>query len=161
YLRDYQRVAGATDDYTRESFLVMAAAGDIDKAEKYCRERIDHQDPATPVILEALVADCTRQYRMGQALAYLQDWLELQPDDIQALLYQVTMDRPGNRLDEAIARYHRILQLAPDHQAARFGLAATLLQTRRYQEALPCLEDVLKRDPDSGETLILLAQCRD
>jgi tetratricopeptide (TPR) repeat protein len=161
YLRDYQRVAGATEDYTLESFLVMAAAGDIDKAEKYCQGRIDHQDPATPVILEALAAGCTRQYRFIQALAYIQHWLDLQPDDIQALLYQISMDQFGNRLDEAITRYHRILQLDPDHQAARLGLAATLLQTRRYEEALPCLEALLQRDPDSGEVLILLAQCRD
>ena len=161
YLRDYQRVAGATDDYTRESFLVMAASGDIDKAEKYCRERIDHQDPATPVILEALVAGCMRQYRLGQALAFLQHWLDLQPDDIQALFYQITMDHLGNRLDEAIARYRRILQLDPENQAARLGLAATFIDTRRYEEALPHLEALRQREPHNGEVLILLAQCQD
>ena len=161
YLRDYQRVAGATDDFTRESFLVMAAAGDIDKAEKYCQERIDHQDPATPVILEALVAGCMRQYRLSQALAFLQHWLDLQPDDIQALFYQITMDRLGHRLDEAIARYRRILQLDPEHQAARLGLAAVLIDTRRYEEALPHLEALRQSEPHNGEVLTLLAQCQD
>jgi predicted Zn-dependent protease len=161
YLRDYQRVAGATDDYTRESFLVMAASGEIDKAEKYCRERIDHQDPATPVILEALVAGCMRQYRLGHALAFLQQWLEFQPDDIQALFFQVSMDHLGNRLDEAIARYRRILQLDPEFQAARLGLATTFIEARRYQEALPYAEAARQREPHNAAALILLFQCQD
>jgi tetratricopeptide (TPR) repeat protein len=161
YLREHQRVAGDSDDYTRESFLVMAAEGDIDKAEKYCQERIDRQDPATPVILEALVSGCMRQYRLAQALAFLQHWLELQPDDTQALLFQITMDHIGHRLDDAIARYRRILQVDPEHQTAQLRLAGTLIETRRYEEALPYLEAVRQREPANGEALVLLAQCQD
>jgi predicted Zn-dependent protease len=161
YLRDYQRVAGASDDFIRESFLVMAAEGDLDKAEKYCQERIDHQDPATPVILEALVAGCMRQYRVAQAAAFLQHWLELQPDDTQALLFQITLDHMQHHLDEAIARYRRVLQLDPEHNVARLRLAGTLIETRRYEEAIPYLEAVRQREPTNPEALILLAQCQD
>ena len=121
YLRDYQRTAGATDDYTRESFLLMAVQGEIDKAEKYCRRLIDHGDPATPQILEALVTGCMRQYRFSEAIAYLTQWLDLEPDDTQALMFQISIDHLRQHTDDAIARYQRVLQLDPDHDAARFA----------------------------------------
>jgi predicted Zn-dependent protease len=161
YLRDYQRVAGATEEWVRETYLVTAAEGDVDRVEKACQERIDRKDPAAPVILEALVNGCMKQYRLVQAAAYLQHWLELQPDDTQALLFQITMDHMRYRPNDAIARYRRVLQLDPEHQAARLRLAQTLLETRRFEEATPLLETVLRREPQNWQAVILLAQCQD
>jgi predicted Zn-dependent protease len=161
YLRDYQRAAGSTDDYTRESFLLMAAQGDTDKAEKYCRRLLDQNDPATAHILEALVAGCMRQYRFSEGLVYLQQWLDLEPDDMQALLFQISIDHLRQAPDDAIARYQRVLQLDPDHDGARFRFASTLVENRRYHDAMPHLEMLRQRQPKNMHVLVLLAQCRD
>jgi predicted Zn-dependent protease len=161
YLMQYRQAAGASEDYVRESFLLMAARGEVDKVEKYCQDLLERKDPATPLVLEALVAGCLRQYRLAEGAAFLQHWLDLQPDDTQALLCQISFDHFRQRPEEAVARYRRVLQLDPEHDSARLQLAVTLVETRQYQEAIPLLDALRQRQPDNCQVLVLLAQCQD
>jgi predicted Zn-dependent protease len=161
YLKQYQQAAGSSDDFVRECFLVRAARGEVDEAAKYCQDRLENKDPAAPLILEALVSGCMRQYRLAEGAAFLQHWLDLKPDDTQALLFQIGFDRLRQRPEEAIARYRRVLELDPEHDSARLQLAATLVETRQYQEAFSTLEGLRQRQPDNAQVLVLLAQCQD
>jgi predicted Zn-dependent protease len=161
YLKDYQRAAGSTDDYVRESFLLLAAQGELDRAEKYCQDLIARKDPATPLALEALVSGCMRQYRLTEGTAFLQHWLDLRPNDTRALLFQVGLDQIRSHADQVMAGYRRVLQLDPEYDSARLRLAAALLDTRQYQEALSQLEALRQRQPTNWEGLVLLAQCQD
>jgi tetratricopeptide (TPR) repeat protein len=161
YLKDYQRAVGASEDFVRESFLVRAARGEVDEAAKYFQDQLDRKDPETPLVLEALVAGCMRQYRLAEAAAFLQHWLTLQPDDTRALLHQCYLDHLRQAPDEAIAHYRRVLQVDPEHEAARLQLAASLVETRQYQEALPLLEMLRQRQPENWQALVLLARCQD
>jgi tetratricopeptide (TPR) repeat protein len=159
YLKDYQRAAGPTDDFVRESFFLLAAQGELDKTEKYCQDLVARKDPATPLALEALVTGCMREYRLGEGTAFLQHWLELRPNDTRALLFQIGLDQMRRRADQVIAGYRRVLQLDPDYHSARVQLATALLETKQYQEALAQLEAL--RQPANTEALVLMAQCQD
>lgn len=161
YLKEYQQEAGISEDFVRESVLVMAAQGKIDETSKYCQDLLERKDSAAPLVLEALVSGCIRQYRLAEATSFLQHWVELQPDDTEALLYQCYFDHMRQASEEAIPRYHRVLQLDPEHDTAHLQLAGTLLELRQYQEALPHLEMLRQRQPENWLALVFLARCRD
>jgi Tfp pilus assembly protein PilF len=161
YLKDYRQAAGVNDDFVRESALVLAARGEVDETAKYCQELLERQDPATPLILEAVVLGCMQKYRLSQAAALLQRWLDVNPDDTQALFLQCYFDHLRQAPEAAIARYHRVLQLDPEHDSARVQLAASLVEQRQYAEALPHLELLQQRQPSNWHALVLLARCQD
>jgi len=54
-------------------------------------------------------------------------------------------------LGEAIKAYRKALELSPGFVAAELNLGISLLLAERVDEALFCLESVLKRDPHNGE----------
>ena len=49
---------------------------------------------------------------------------------------------------QAERRFRRLLELQPDHEAARFGLFHTLYGLRRYDEALQLIEQLRRSHPD-------------
>jgi len=56
-----------------------------------------------------------------------------------------------------------VLELEPERQDAREALVSCLLDAdvRAYVEALPLLEEILRRRPDDANVLVLLALCRE
>jgi len=161
YLRKYQQAGGSAAAFDRESFLLAAARGEIERAEKYFQRALKHPEAATPLILEALVSGCLRQERLVEGMAFLQRWLELQPENTQALLFQAHFDRLQQDVQEALATYRRILQLDPEQDAAKLPLAEILMETRQYEAALPLLDSLRQRQPHNEQVLVLLAQCQD
>jgi predicted Zn-dependent protease len=159
YLKEYQQIAGAGDDFVRESFLIAAAQGDNERAEQICRDRFEKNDDT--LACEALVMGLMRQYRLPDAAGYLDKWLALEPNDTQALLLRLSLDQLRRHPDDIIAGYGRILELDPEHDAARFRLASALIETRQYRDALPQLDTLGKRQPKNVAVMVLLAQCRD
>jgi predicted Zn-dependent protease len=161
YLQKHQQAGGPRDDFVREFALIMAAQGAIDKAAEYCMPLLERKDAAAALALEALVSGCTRQYRLAEAAAFLQRWLEIRPDDTQALLYQCHFDHMRGQLEEAVPRYYHVLQLDPEHYSARHQLAATLVELRRFLEALSHLEMLQQCQAANAQSLVLLARCWD
>jgi tetratricopeptide (TPR) repeat protein len=161
YLQKYQQAGGEGEDLDRESLLLAASRGDIDRAVKYFQDEQQRPDAALPLILEALVSGCLRQDRFSEGNAFLQRWLELQPNDSQALLFQAGFTRLWKTPQDAIAEYRRLLELDPELDAARLPLASILVEVRQYEEAIPLLERVRQRQPNNLQALILLAQCQD
>lgn len=161
YLQKYKQAGGTSEDFDRETFLVAAARGETDRAAKYFQDQQQRPDSAIPLILEALVSGYQRQERFNEGATFLQKWLELQPDDTQALLFQARLDRFFKGPQDAIAKYRHILQLDPELDSAKLPLAALLVETRQYQEAIPLLESLRQRQFNNLQTLVLLARCRD
>ena len=60
------------------------------------------------------------------------------------------------RLNKAIARYRRALQINPDCIESRRNLGKILVAKRKFLDAVIHLEEVLALDPDDGETLATL-----
>ena len=89
HLRQAQRLQNPpSEDAVREWAMFRAASGDLDgEAGDYLRNDVrrnpdpDHSAPAR----EALAEGCLRTYRVLDALNGLKAWLDLRPDEVEAL----------------------------------------------------------------------------
>src|SRR5438128_1576115 len=58
------------------------------------------------------------------------------PEVARSLMEEAAAARDANRVDEAIAKYSRVLEVAPELASAYVNLGAVLFETGRYDEAL-------------------------
>jgi tetratricopeptide (TPR) repeat protein len=161
FLAKYQEARGC-DEAVSFELLLLSAECQVDRVAAVCRGRVERGDPDTPLILEALARGFLRQYRIAEARFCLRRWLRDQPDNPQALAMQAQL-----RLDyehawaEAVKGFSRALELDPDHEEARVGLAVALLESKRFAEAAEQLERLRQLQPDNLRVRVGLAECRD
>ncbi|WP_372605179.1 tetratricopeptide repeat protein [Actibacterium sp.] len=65
--------------------------------------------------------------------------------------------RTHHRIEDAIAAYHRALELLPEDMGLLNNLGVTYIATRNYAEAIPCFERMLAINPASAPALNNLA----
>jgi tetratricopeptide (TPR) repeat protein len=160
HLRECQRLRqGTTDEITLEWSLLRAAAGHLDEVEEYLHRRAAQAPDEAPLVWEALAAGYARVYRVLDALAVLERWLEGRPDDVQALVLRGNVYRKVKASQSAAADFRRAVELAPERDDARWGLAVSLVEIGRYQEALTHLEQLRPRRPDDPELRVRVARC--
>jgi tetratricopeptide (TPR) repeat protein len=159
-LQKYQQARGLDDPGSFEQ-LLLSAERTVDQVIDVCHRRVDQGDPEAPLILEAVARGCWRQYRLNEARLCLDRWLQLQPENPQALCLDGQF-----RLDyqhapaAAVASYRRAVQIDPDHEEARLGLAVALLESKDYADALPHLEHLGRVRPENLRVRVGLAECR-
>ena len=161
-LENYQRTRGLDDALTFERLLLTAERSGDDGTMGLCRRHIEQGHPDTPLLYEALTRGYLRQYRLAEARGCLGRWLEAQPDNPEALCLQgqLYLDYEQVR-SAAVETYRRAVEVDPDHEEARLGLAVALLESRQYAEAAEQLEEVRRRQPDNLRVRVGLAECRD
>jgi predicted Zn-dependent protease len=160
-LTQYRRVRGEDDSLILERTLLRAERGDVDAVWPFCHTLVTKGDPATPLILEALVSAYMRLYREREADYYITLWLEQQPDNCQALFLRARLHEFMATTTEAAAVYGRVLELDPERDDARLRLAVCLADLTQAAEAVPHLEHLLDRQPDHLMARVELARCQD
>src|SRR5262249_41620054 len=130
--------------------LLLSAERDVDSVADLCRARVEENRPEAPLVLEAVTRGYLRQYRLPQARACLERWLEIQPDNPQALFMegQVHLDYE-HAVHAAAEKYRRVVQLDPQHEEARVDLAVALMELKNYAEAAEQLEYLRHAQPDN------------
>lgn len=85
-----------------------------------------------------------------QAEAAYGGYLEIRPDDPDALSdLGVSLYQQGS-FDQALANFRRVRELAPDHWESRFNEAVVLaFGLRRYDEAEALVEELRRMQPDN------------
>jgi predicted Zn-dependent protease len=160
HLRESQRLRhGTSDEITLEWSLLRATAGHLDEVEEYLHNRAAQSPEEAPLVWEALAQGYARVYRILDALAVLERWLERRPDDVQALVVRGNVYRKVKAAQSAAADFRRAVELDPARDDARWGLAVSLVEIGRYQEALTHLEQLRPRRPDDPELLVRIARC--
>jgi tetratricopeptide (TPR) repeat protein len=160
-LEKYRQARGVDDAGSFEQLLLSAERG-VDQVAPVCRRRVEQDDPDAPLILEALTRGYLRQYRLGEAHFCLDQWLQRQPDNPQALCMKGQFHLDYERApDRAVESYRRAVELDPEHEEARLGLAVVLLESKSFAEAVQHLEYLCGRLPDNLRVQVGLAQCRD
>jgi predicted Zn-dependent protease len=159
-LEKYQQARGLDDAGSFEQ-LLLSAERRVDQVDDQCRRHIEEGHPDTPLIFEALARGYLRQYRLPEARSCLARWLQAQPDNTQALCLKGQIHLDYERApDQAVESYRRAVELDPEHEEARLGLAITLLQAKTFAEAAEHLEFVRRGQPDNPRLQVGLAQCR-
>jgi tetratricopeptide (TPR) repeat protein len=150
-----------TDEAALEWTMLRAAGGDFaPEVVEYLQTRARKDPASAPMILEAMAEGYVSVYRLFDALACLNIWLQQQPDNPQALFLRGNAMRQAQALPRAVPDYRRVVELEPDNREARKWLALGLEQIGRYEEALTHLEYLRQRQPDDPDVLVPMAACR-
>jgi tetratricopeptide (TPR) repeat protein len=160
-LRLYREVRGRDEAYVFEQ-LLLACECRADAFSDQCWQCVEEGRFDATLLLEALTRGYLHQYRLGQARFCLQSWLQMQPDNPQAFYLQglflldYQQDRSG-----AEKSYRRALELDPDHEEARLGLAVALLMGKSFAQAAEHFKRLLQCQPDNLRVQVGLAECLD
>jgi tetratricopeptide (TPR) repeat protein len=161
HLARCQEIRGAlSQDVALEQTLIRAQRGGMDSVTPYLRSLVEQDDPATPLILEALVRGYLKAFRYGDAGMVLAVWLDRRPDDLEAHLFQGYVSETIGPESEAVSQFRRVLELDPEHDEARVRLADLLINRAVPAEALEHLELLTRRRPGDLYVLTRLARCQ-
>jgi tetratricopeptide (TPR) repeat protein len=117
---------------------------------------------AVPEALEGLSKKCLDNYRLQDALAVLTLWIERQPDNVKPLLLRGwVLEQQAPNPQRALPDYRRAVELDSANDIARLRLAEALVKTKQSAEALPELETLRQRQPESSLVQLNLALCLD
>jgi tetratricopeptide (TPR) repeat protein len=163
FLDRCQEQRGRDDDVVLEKALLTAERGNVDDVFKFCKSRVEADDPATPLILEAVARGCLRAdtYRLVEADWALKTWLGREPDNPMALLLRGRLDHEHYADTAAAAAFRRTLEIDPELDEARDRLTLLLLEIVQPKEAQPHLEYLRRRRPADAGLAVRLAQCHD
>jgi tetratricopeptide (TPR) repeat protein len=159
YLRQYKKLDGVPEALDLEHTLIQVQRGDLSKETEaflwYCVKN-EHQDKI--LILEALAREYLQTYQLQSVLECLNQWLELQPNALQALLWRAQVERVVSRFNMAIDDYEEALKLDPDCDEARLNLAEILVYVHKPMEAAVHFDYLADRQP--GNVAVVLGQAR-
>ncbi|HBI46454.1 MAG TPA: hypothetical protein DDY78_26915 [Planctomycetales bacterium] len=160
-LQMYQQARGSDEAFIFEELLLSAECY-VDQTADLCWHYVEDSRADTPLLLESLTRGYLRQYRLGQARLCLDRWLQMQPDNPQALYLEGLLNFDYRHdPSAAIKSYRRAVELDPEHEEARLGLAVALLQNKDFAEAAEHFERLRQCQPDNASVQIGLAECLD
>jgi tetratricopeptide (TPR) repeat protein len=160
FLARAEKAGARPEDVVLERLLLRAERGEVDEVRPFCRALLDGDGPDAPLALEAVARGLLRTYRLQDALAVLDRWQQLQPDNTQALFLRGLAYDHLDRRHDALTAFRRALQADAEHDEARLSLVRVLLLNGQYAEATPHLEYLRTRLPGNLEVPVLLARCR-
>lgn len=150
---------GVSPDLQLEEYLLRAQRGEVEEVYRYLAPYLFEEGPQTPLVLEALSHAYLFIYRFDLAWKCLDRWLQLEPDNAEALFLRGTYYTLRSRDKAAIADLRRALEIDPDRTAARLLLAQTLLDHQRSEEAAKEFAVAQEQEPSSSAALLGLATC--
>jgi tetratricopeptide (TPR) repeat protein len=143
-----------------EQALLRAQQGDLKSVEGVLLSFVQRDHPDKPRILEALARGYLGTYQLFRALACLDRWVEIQPDNPQALLWRGQTLLLLDRHNAALADYRRVVELDSDEDEGGRKLAEVLLSSHQAAEALPYFTRWRERQPSDTEAILGLARCQ-
>jgi Tfp pilus assembly protein PilF len=158
HLTKYKKLGGVPELYILEQDLLKAQSGALSPVEDDLKAWIAKDPPETVLILEALIKGYLLAYRLPEALACLDQWLDRR-EDIQALIWRGWVREWLRDVFNAKKDYLRALELDPEKDEARLRLAEMLVTTAPA-EAVDHFEILYRRQPADPEVVLGLVLCR-
>ncbi len=148
-----------SDDLVLERALLRAERGEVEVVAKFGRAQVEANDPAAPLLLEAMAHGYIRLYQYRSAEFCLRRWLEREPDNPMALYLRAIMHQQRENRFEALADFRRVVEVDPDFEEARYQVVSLMLDLAQATEALPYLKHLEERQPDNPQLQVYLARC--
>jgi tetratricopeptide (TPR) repeat protein len=160
-LRACQTLLGETsDDIALEWALLQAAGGNVREVEEYLQARIEKTPELEPLVWEALAEGYIRVYRILDALALQDHWLQVAPDNLRALELRGLAYQNGKSAVKGAADFRRVLEKDEARSATRWRLVLCLLDMGAYDEAMPHVERIARERPGDPDVAARLARCQ-
>jgi len=150
---------GVSEEQQLEGYLIRAQSGQIDEVHSYLLPYLLEEGPYTPLVLEALVRAYMAKYRLQLAGRSLHRWLQLEPDNVEALFWRATWYAKQQNLKDAMADFHQVLEMDPLRTEVRPIYAEVLQIAKKFEEAEEQYRLLLQQSPNNPAALLGLAQC--
>lgn len=150
---------GVSEPLQLEEYLLRAQKGEVEAVYPYLASYLFEEGPLTPLVLESLSHAYLFTYRFDLAWQCLNRWLQLEPDNVEAIYMRGTFYTMKMNDSAAIADLRRALEIDPERITARVLLAQTLRVHHRSSEAAKEFEIVLHQEPSSFAGRVGLASC--
>jgi tetratricopeptide (TPR) repeat protein len=149
-----QAVDKKPHEYRPRFYLAEAllAEGDAAKAEENYKAA-GEINPKSPGVELGLAHAAVLQNRLGDAAPHFHKAAELDPSYRDALLELASLYEKEHQADEAIAIYRQF----PESAAAQERMGALLLETKKYADAIPGLEQAYQKEPTPANRVALAA----
>jgi tetratricopeptide (TPR) repeat protein len=136
-----------------------AQEGKHDEAIAAFREAL-RLNPVFQEAHNALGIALLNKQQFDEALQHFHEAARLDPNFLEPLFNRaITYQKLGN-LEQAQSSYLQVLKLKPDHRQTLLNLGNLLLAQRKFAEAIPLLQQLLRADPNSVDALSRLAWIR-
>src|SRR5579885_3271206 len=122
HLQVCQQEQAKADEVLLEWALLRAQFGELAAVEDYLHEQLSRRPDRMALIQEALIEGYLRTYRIGPALAGVENWLTRQPEDTQALYLQGCIWLQVQKAQPALDSFRRVLELDSQRDDARWRL---------------------------------------
>ncbi len=150
---------GVNEEQQLEEYLLRAQTGEVDQVQRFVVPYLIHEGPLTPLVLEAMARAYTGNYQTGLAWRSLSRWLELEPNNVEAIFRRGLWYALQTSTKEAKEDYARALELDPERVDVRLALAELLKAERKQNEVAEQYQLVLKLEPHNPTALLGLAHC--
>jgi tetratricopeptide (TPR) repeat protein len=154
--RELQR--GVSEELQVEEYLLRAQTGDVDQVHSVLLPYLVQEGPLTPLVLEGLVRGYMGKYRSDLAWAFLKRWLELQPDNVEALFRRGVWYSQQQNTKDAVEDFLRAIERDPERIDARLACAEVLKADKRYAAVEEQYQAVLRQSPRNTAALVGLAE---
>lgn len=143
-----------------ECLMLRAQKGEAEEVQASLWRYVTMRRPEAGPILWALTDGFLRIARIDQAHACLEQWLQLEPNNVQAHYWLGRIYHGAHRLTKAEEELRRAVALDPEHCPARLSLGAVYIEKLEWPRATEHFEKACQLQPDSPEARLGLAQCR-
>lgn len=162
HLREYEQLEASDSEALRLERLLLECQSETmsSSTEIYLLSQVRQGYKDSPLILEAVAQGCVEQNRLPTAERYLNDCLQMQPENAQALLLLGRIKDKMNIPAEAVEFYRRIVDAYPRHREGRLHLAQSLLQAGMSAQAAEQFTLLARSQPNDPAVRLGLALCR-
>jgi tetratricopeptide (TPR) repeat protein len=159
-LGEYEQRRGVTAEGRLEWLLLGVQQGDLGGQDSHLESLVHANDPATPLILEALAKGFMNVARWNRMISCLDMLLKRQPGNVPALILRGKGWEGLHNSERALEDYERAVDLDPESREGRLRLADTLQRLGQVRVALAHYELLRQRQAGDPAVLLGLARCR-
>jgi tetratricopeptide (TPR) repeat protein len=158
-LRKADQRGARLGDIRLERLLGAAQQGLTPDLENLLQEQLGATRSDYAMIAEVLTGEYMRLYRLPDARAILNRWIELDGDDVEPWVRRAWVAEHQLDFDAAVADYRRVLAMDPTRLPVRLRVAEILFKIRKLDEAIAELEQLTNDQPGNVDGLLALSRC--
>jgi tetratricopeptide (TPR) repeat protein len=160
HLAKAQALGWPENEVARQRLLLRTQLGPMSEvaAELDPLLKASLDDVAAEELYEAIARCHLAHLNVEEAMRCLEYWGKWQPDNEIPILWAADLYAMLDNSTEAAKRYHRVLEIRPDHIDARLKLARSYTQLAELEKASELFSQCLKADPMNGDALLGMAE---
>lgn len=94
-----------------------------------------------------------QEKRFAEAIPFLNDALELKPDDVKLLSLRATLEHESGNDEAAVATARRLVEIEPDKDRHYFTLGVFLDEVEKKDEAIAAMQKAIELEPKNANAL--------